>query len=146
MIAPPGEDLADLVAFRLGHLLHFLPFLDNLAQVEPPSSPRRGVGDGPHGNRLRPERGQGRDQDDPDVAGRRRQAQDDPQDVDDPVLAPEDKVGQDRGLRVGRPFPRLVCVYGGAIPRNRYAVFAGDSGGTRWVTDGHPEVRAHRSI
>src|SRR5437870_7724097 len=113
LVAPPREDLADLVPFRLRDFLHLPPLLDGLAQVEPPSGPGRGVGDGPHRDRLRPERGEGRDQDDPDVAGRRRQAQDNPEDIDDPVLAPEDEVGQDAGLRVRRAFHRLVCVHGG---------------------------------
>src|SRR2546427_6977041 len=80
LVAPPREDLADLVPFRLRDFLHLPPLLDGLAQVEPPSGPGRGVGDGPHRDRLRPERGEGRDQDDPDVAGRRRQAQDNPED------------------------------------------------------------------
>src|SRR2546425_3172003 len=144
LVAPPREDLADLVPFRLRDFLHLPPLLDGLAQVEPPSGPGRGVGDGPHRDRLRPERGEGRDQDDPNVAGRRRQAQDDPEDIDDPVLAPEDEVREDGGLWVRRAFPRLVGRHGGAIPRNRYAVFGSDSGWTRWATDGYPEVRAHR--
>src|SRR5207249_2022763 len=60
LIAPPGEDLADLVPFRLRYFLHLPPLLDDLAQIEPPSGPRRGVGDGPHRDRLRPERGDGK--------------------------------------------------------------------------------------
>src|SRR2546425_5674320 len=118
LVAPPGQDLADLVPFRLRDFLHLAPLLEGLAQVEPSSSPGRGVGDGPHRDRLRAERGEGRDQNDPDIASRRRQAQDDPEDIDDSVLAPEDEVGQDRGLRVDRAFPRDVCVHGGAIPRD----------------------------
>src|SRR5947199_1162872 len=115
LVAPPGEDPADLVPFRLRDFLHLPLLLDDLAQVEPPSGPRRGVGDRPHRDRLRAERGERRDQNDPTIARRRRQAQDDPEAIDDPVLAPEDEVGEDPGLRVRRAFHRLVWVHGGAI-------------------------------
>src|SRR5437879_1062518 len=57
LVAPPSEDVADLVPFRLRDFLHLPALLDDLAQVEPSSGPRRGVGDGPHSDRLRPERG-----------------------------------------------------------------------------------------
>src|SRR5207253_10434456 len=111
--APAGEDHPHLVPSRLRYFLRLPPLLDDLAQIEPPSGPGRGVGDGPHRDRLRPERGEGRDQNDPNVAGRGRQAQDDPKDIDDPILAPEDEVGEDPGLRVRRAFHRLVRVHGG---------------------------------
>src|SRR5438309_8587542 len=64
LVAPPSKDVADLVPFRLRDFLHLPPLLEDLAQVEPPPGPRRGVGDGPHRNRLRAERGEGRDQND----------------------------------------------------------------------------------
>src|SRR2546426_3243526 len=108
VVAPPPEDLADLVPFRLRDFLHLPTLLKGLAQVEPSSRPGRSIGDGPHGNRFRPEGGEGRDQNDTNVAGRRRQAQDDPEDIDDSVLTSEDEVGEACRLRMGRAFSRHV--------------------------------------
>src|SRR5256885_34229 len=129
-VPPPGGAPGPLLRSFSRLSLPPPPLLDDLAQIEPPSGPGRGVCDGPHGDRLRPERGEGRDQDDPNVAGRRRQAQDDPEDIDDSVLAPKDEVGEDPGLRVRRAFHRLVCVHGGPSRGTRKPLSAVTEAGT----------------
>src|SRR2546425_603672 len=123
---PALEDLADLLPFEVREFDHLpaLPF--HLRGVVVPPGDRRRVGDRAHGDGLGEGRREAARQDDGDrvrvPVGGDRDPHDDPEDVHEPVLAPQDEVGEEAGLRVFLRERVLVDAAPEREPRCHHAV------------------------